>query len=224
MSPVCKPVPDPVSIPGRQRGVSLVELLVGLLIALVVMGGAFAAFVAVTNSSRTNIRADRINVDVQTLLDLMANDIRRAGYTAIPGTGNPFSRVSPVPTPPATSTTSSCFLYSYDYNGNGIRDAQEFFGFRVTGGRVEIRSSGSSDIDCNNGTWQPLSDPNVMRVADNGLQFTITNSAVSAAGGALIAERRYVTIQLTATSTAAADAITKVARTSVEIRNDRRTP
>lgn len=217
MLPACPPAPDPVVACGRQRGVSLVELLVGLVIALVIMGGAFAAFIAVSNSSRTNIRADRINVDVQTILDVMANDIRRAGYTGKPQTGNPFATIAP------TSGTSSCFLYSYDANGNGIKDADEYFGFRQSGTVVQVRTNGSSDTDCNDGTWQPLSDPNLMQIPANGLQFTVTTTTTSAAGG-LSAERRYVAITLTATGTNAADAITKVARTAVELRNDRRTP
>lgn len=202
-----------------QRGVTLVEMLVGLVIALVVMGGAFAAYLAVANSSRTNIRADRINIDVQTILDIMANDIRRAGYWATPGTGNPFSPIFP------TSGTSTCFLYSYDANDDGTKDADELFGFRVSNQTVQIRTAGTSDTDCNDGTWQPLSDPNLMRI-DNatGLVFTITTTPVTVSGTGLTVERRFVNVRLLARSSSAADDITKVAQTSVEIRNDRRTP
>lgn len=219
MSPACKPVPEhgaPRGLAQRARGVTLVELLVGLVIALVVMGGAFAAYLAVANSSRTNIRADRINVDVQTILDLMTNDIRRAGYWATPGAGgNPFAAIHP-----ATGTASSCLLYSYDENQDGTQQDSERFGFRLSGGTVQIRTNGTSDTDCNNGTWQSLSDPNVMTVS--ALTFTPGSASVSAGG--VTVQRRWITIDLTATGTNAADGITKVARAVVEIRNDLRTP
>jgi len=219
MSLDCKPAPKGTVIQHplrRAHGVTLVELLVGLVIALVIMGGAFAAYLAIANSSRTNIRADRINVDVQAILDLMANDIRRAGYWAAPSdsNSNPFAAIHP------TSGASSCLLYSYDENQDGSKQNSERFGFRLSGGVVQVRTAGTSDTNCNDGTWQPLSDPNLMTVT--ALTFTPSTATVTAGG--VTVQRRRVTIELTATGKEAADGITKIARTVVEIRNDQRTP
>jgi type II secretory pathway component PulJ len=160
-----------------------------------------------------------MNIDVQMILNLMTNDIRRAGYIATPRSNNPFTIIHP------TNGTSSCFLYSYDANGNGALDGDEFFGFRVSQGAIQTRTQGTSQTDCTNGTWQPLSDPNVMQFDNTtGLVFSITTTPLSVAGTTLTAERRFVNIRLNAQSSSTADGITKLAQTSVEIRNDRRTP
>lgn len=215
----------------NERGVSLVELLVGLVVALVVMSGAFTAYLAIANSSRANLRADRINIDVQTILDIMANDIRRAGYcntlafTQTCTTSNQFSIIT---------IDASCILYTYDRDADGNKTADEFFGFRLNNGILQFRSNGDTDTDCNDGDndWQPLSDPNLMTVQSltltpnirciNGSNTANPNCAGAVTGDELT-ERRSISIAMTVQD--ANDATQrKSATTVVEVRNDRRYP
>lgn len=233
-----------ISSTHRQNGISLIEMLVGLVIALVVMSGAFAAYLAIANSSRDNIRTDRINIDTQTILQIMSNDIRRAGYcnseaaSSTCSTSNPFSNMH---------IENGCILYSYDSNADGAIDGGERYGFKMTAGVIRIRTEGTSDSDCSNGSWESLSDSTLMNVQNLSISTTIQcvngskattpiatyNDTASdciteladlgsvVESGDILTERRHVSIQIVATATHD-ETIQKAANTIVEIRNDRR--
>lgn len=212
-----------------QRGLSLIELMVGMVVAMVVIAGAFAAYMAMTVSSRDSIRADRLNQDLQTVMDLMVADLRRAGYWNSEATGaptnNPFSTID--------TATAGCILYSYDVDANGQISDNERFGFKLTGSTVRSRTSGTSLTDCDNGTWGALTDDVVVNVST--LTFVAENKCVNArtkeenancgalttSSGDNLSERRSVRISLRANpvgDTATSKALQAVA----QVRNDRR--
>ena len=65
---------------GRQSGLSLVELLVGAAIGLFLVGGATKLFIDTLDDSRRLIIETRVNQDLRAASDLVARDLRRAGY------------------------------------------------------------------------------------------------------------------------------------------------
>jgi type IV pilus assembly protein PilW len=82
---------------GRQRGFTISELLVGMVVGLLVMGAVIGVYVTVLNSSSTVLRGSRLNQEMSAIMSIMANDIRRAGYWGTAAfevvTDNPFSQV-----------------------------------------------------------------------------------------------------------------------------------
>jgi type IV pilus assembly protein PilW len=149
----------------KQRGLSVVELLVGAAVGLFLLGGAAKLFVDSVSDSRRLIVETRVNQDLRAAADLIARDLRRAGYwqnalsAAAPASAvaNPYGAVA------VTGAASSAQLtYSFSRDANDVVDANEAFGFRLAGNAVQTQ--------VNNGSWQQVTDPTAVAVT----QFAVT--------------------------------------------------
>lgn len=65
-----------------QRGLSLVELMISMVLGLVVMGAAFAVFMSNQTTFRASEGLNRIQENARVAFELMARDIRSAGGSA----------------------------------------------------------------------------------------------------------------------------------------------
>jgi type IV pilus assembly protein PilW len=65
----------------RQRGVTLVELMVSLLLGLIVIAGVVSVLVSNKRSYRTNEGLSQVQESARTAFELLARDIRQAGGT-----------------------------------------------------------------------------------------------------------------------------------------------
>ena len=172
------------------RGFSMIEMLVGVVVGLFLLSGAVRFFTDYLNDNRRLLLETRIMQDLRTVADLMARDLRRAGYWAnslagvsAPSVVNPYSSVTPTGTAAATTVT---YGYSRDAAENNTLDANESFGFRLNGGVVEAFNDASTP------KWQQLTDPRVM---------TVTTMDVTPV-------RRCVSLSSSCTTTGLADACT----------------
>lgn len=69
--------------PGTTRtcaGFSLIELMVGLVVAMLVTIAASAVYVTTARGARDAVNATKLNHELRAALDVMVGDIRRAGY------------------------------------------------------------------------------------------------------------------------------------------------
>ena len=66
----------------RQKGFSLVELLVAMVIGLFVAGIVTTMYISVLRANSTTVQLARLNQDLQAALDIMSRDIQRAGYVS----------------------------------------------------------------------------------------------------------------------------------------------
>lgn len=64
-----------------QRGMSLVELLVAMVIGLVLLGGVYQVFTGSTTSSRENQQFARLQENARFAMEILGREIRAAGYT-----------------------------------------------------------------------------------------------------------------------------------------------
>lgn len=163
----------------RQAGFSLTELLVGSTVGLLVIAGAIQLYVLNLRATADNLRLARLNQELRATLDLLHNDLRRAGYWAFlpgaaPPTDNPFQNPGNRLRIGQTDgeANGSCILYSYDMNNDGrvgvgaagsggaLSNAAnlEQFGFRLRTGQVQMRTGGNT-FDCRSGSWQNITDP-----------------------------------------------------------------
>lgn len=177
----------------RQRGFTLIELLISLTIGLIVLGAASSFYVTTVINSGSSISASRLNQELTTLMSIMVQDIRRAGYwrdAASNPIQNPFNTVDATALtvrpsaadPTGISTSGECILYTYDSNDNGALDDENIFGFRLENGIVQIRLGSSATSPrhdfCNNtgDIWEDVTDGNLIRVTN--LTFDTADAAV----------------------------------------------
>ncbi|MBY5922807.1 prepilin-type N-terminal cleavage/methylation domain-containing protein [Ferrimonas balearica] len=64
----------------RARGFTLVELMVSITIGLVVLSAALTFFSGNLRANTTTLELSRLNQELQTVMTMIARDIRRAGY------------------------------------------------------------------------------------------------------------------------------------------------
>ena len=161
----------------QQAGVTLVELMIGLLVGLIVVAAGTNIFSTSIRGQTDNINLIRLNQDMRAMMDIMARDIRRAGFvTSDPEANLTSLRNNPffngVFTDIAVHDEGACIVYAYnrddDVNNDGVTDetpsavdSNERLGFSLSEGRLRIRLSGATNEDCSYGSWQNITEPEV---------------------------------------------------------------
>lgn len=135
-----------------QRGLSLIELMVGLSLGLSVVALVLGTFADHLRQSRSLLAQARLRHDLQTVIDLIAQELRRSGFSPAHATrsvtgSSPFSPIE---------TSATGVIYHWDRNGNGSLDEDETLNFNWSQGRVRMRIG--------SGTSQELNDPNTVFV------------------------------------------------------------
>lgn len=149
-----------------RRGLSLIELMVGIVIGLFVLWGMTSVYINSVRGSRTTTAANQVNQDLRATLDIIANDVRRAGFfaNASQATANPFADAT---TLPVISDSGRCLLYSYDSTFRGgtagaVDAGTDFAGFRLgANGVLQALNSttiSSTGADCGTLGWENLTD------------------------------------------------------------------
>jgi len=172
-----------------EKGFTLVELMVAMVIGLVTLGAALALYLTIFTGSMTTIRSARLNHDIDSAMTLITNELRRAGFNGNAVTGgcdeldsdtycvedNPFQTLD--------ISTDRCVLYTYDDNANGVLDGNEQFGFMLANKTLFIRiddldgSSPSCDAGSNTGDWVALTIATASNESLDIEDFSITDDA-----------------------------------------------
>jgi type IV pilus assembly protein PilW len=217
---------------GRQRGLSLVELLIGSALGVLLVGAGIGVLLAHLKESRALVEHNRLIQDLRSTTSLIARDLRRAGHWADAGAGvwlrdaplpnrtvaaNPYAAIDTAPAPTGALT----LRYSRDNVENHSVDSNEQFGFRLRNQVIEMRLGG--------GSWQAMTDASLMKVT--ALEFTPAETTIDlgalcsadcAEGDAACPPRqklRSVIVMVAAHSAADARAV-RAARAEVRLRND----
>lgn len=207
------------------RGLSIIEVLVGIAIGLVLIAGVLNLFVTNLVNTRRMLVEARVNQDLRAAADLITRDLRRASYwgNAITGTSVTGTVTTPPRNPyraitPDVAASSITYTFSRDVVENDTPDNNERFGFRLNGGAIQMQTADNA--------WQTVTDPNVMTVNQFALTLTETPIAagnactVACAGPAcpVVTLRNYqLVLRATATSDAA---VVRRLVTRARVRND----
>jgi prepilin peptidase dependent protein B len=154
-----------------QRGLSLVELLVGLALGLLVLAAGAMLLTQQLREHRALLLEARLMQDLRTATDLVARDLRRAGHwgDAAAGVGSPTQapRANPYAAlaPAAAASDAASFAYSRDVTENHLLDNNEQFGFRLRNRAIELQ------LGRNN--WQALTDATLLAVTGFSITPTI---------------------------------------------------
>lgn len=162
-----------------QRGVSLVELMVAIAIGMIVVLGAIQVYLTAARGGVTATRSNRLNQDLRAVLNVMMDDIRRAGHMSDPTalTSNPFTQATT-----DLAVAANCVRYSYDAtwkggSGNVVDPGTDFSGFRFFNNAVQfmVSTTNASTATCADTLgWENVTDPSVVRIAS--LSFDVVGS------------------------------------------------
>lgn len=180
--------------PDCQRGVSLVELMVGITVGLIVAAGASLMAVGQIGEHRRLLLETQVQQDLRAAADLIQQELRRAGFRgqADLGVWAPATGVgTPYETPPQAAgpsaytafTVSSAngggvmatYLYARKdpvtdrYNVSGTPGGNEQFGIRWDKAAKTLHLQvGRSEAGDRN--WQPIVDTAAVVITDFGIE------------------------------------------------------
>ena len=181
---------------GRQQGMTLVELMLSLAVGLIVMGSILSIYLSTVDNNARMLSNSKLNQELSALMNVMSNDIRRAGYWGnIPPADigrphvNPFAQTNDTAlevhagnAPQGETGSGDCVIYTYDANGDGVLDDDDIRGFRLNNGVVQMRERGDTALNPTHdscadgaGTWRDVTDGSLISVT--GLTFDLADSA-----------------------------------------------
>jgi type II secretory pathway component PulJ len=162
----------------NQRGLSLVELMVGITVGLFVVAAAATLVANQLSDNRRLLLETQVQQDLRATMDIITRQLRRAGaatptnveagIAASPVTGgasNPFGTMAPL----TTAATETNFSFYFDASQQGP------YGFKLEGGVVKTLLPRATPGT--GGIWQDLTDTNTIVVTS----FSITPRVISSA-------------------------------------------
>ena len=189
------------------RGLSIVELMIGVTISLFILAGATMVLTSQMGDNRRLLLEAQMQQDLRTAADMISRDIRRAGYwgqayrgvcpppptvcaVADPLNANPYNGLTTVGV--AGSATQLNYARSTDeeagaqigtddgvLDGGGAGRPREQVGFRW--------NAANKTIDFQVGNWQTLTDASVLRVTQFTMNYAYDDVAIPCGTGPCLA-------------------------------------
>ena len=219
------------------RGISLVELMVGIAIGMIVVAGATVMLVNQVNEHRRLMLETQVQQDLRAASDLILRELRKSGYRgqvqkgiwspiapmAANEVSTPYSDTAPTVNTAGASTVEYRYSKSADDNAADVFDpAKEQFGLRKDGDVLQFRIGA--------GGWQPLTDAATMKVTAFTVDLVVQTVGMAdycdlpcAVGAVNCPPRQEVlnfTVNLTGTATHD-PAVVRSMNVSTRVRNDR---
>ena len=171
----------------KNRGFSLIELMIALVIGMFAL---FAILSLMTNNLSTNKTAMnvlRLNQEMRSAMQIMADDIRRAGYWNDSNSMvNNATSTNPYAYPnwPITISGGNCITFSYDRDvASNTPSINEQFGYILNNNSIKLGNP-TVKTACTDAAetvnWQPITDSKVMKVT--GLTFELINPTNTTVG------------------------------------------
>lgn len=212
-----------------QTGLTLIELLVTLVISSVIMIGLASLMLSSAQNSKVTIDSGRLDRALYSAMNVIANDVRRAGYwaSANSSSSNPFMASG---TDISVNASNNCILLTYDHDANGSLPSvssaydDERYGFRLSGDAIQFRPRGAVfSCAAAASNWENLTDPNVIKITAFNVTKMDEDIDLDGAGpGTAKTTLRKITI--TITGQLANDAsVTRTLTRTVKVYNDKYT-
>lgn len=174
----------------QQRGLGLVELMVGITVGLIVAAGASMVAVNQINEHRRLMLETQIQQDLRAAADLIQQDLRRAGFRGLPGQGvwSPPIAVGTQAEKSAGVVSANKFVemvktkdndevsltYLYARDGaTGEPVPADHFGIRWSKGEESLKVQ-IGRLANGKGNWQPITDPESIRITDFNIDIEST--------------------------------------------------
>lgn len=182
-------------------GFTLIELIISLTLGLIIISGVMSIYLATLSSSSNTITKSKAFQQTSALMNIISNDVRRAGYWGQGATPiadyidrdvstNPFN-INNITSlgilnniagntliTGNDATAGECLVYTYDSNDNGVLDNVDIVGFRLSGNVAQMRRIGdntaATQVSCTTGTWEDITDGDILSI--DKLEFSLLNS------------------------------------------------
>ena len=142
-----------------QRGLSLVELMVGIAIGLFVVAGAATVTSTQLSDNRRLLLETQLHQDLRSSADIISRDLRRAGYWGTAEQGVSLVGVDAARNPWSTVTRTGTQQVEYYYR-RGSGSTTNAYGFLLD------TASNTLKTKMDTGGWQDLTDSRTMHVID----------------------------------------------------------
>jgi len=151
----------------KQAGLTLIEMMIAMLLGLFVSAVTITIFSTNVRSNVENMKMIRLNQELRGAMTFIVDELKRAGYSKEPTVSAFIDELS---------FTSTCARYSYDEDNNALLgdttpDADERFGFKLSDNTISW-SQNTTTTDCSNGTWTPITDPNLAKITTLTFDFS----------------------------------------------------
>ena len=154
---------------GSARGLSVVELMVGLAVGMFIAAGAMVSTVQLAESNRRVLLEARLNQDMRATMDMVTRHLRRAGYwgnaqagaRGADGSATSYASTGYAVVSPAAGAASAVSL-RIAQDADDLAEAEETVEFRLASdaqgrGRLQVMLAGGSN-------YQDLTDPAITDV------------------------------------------------------------
>ncbi|MDM4765107.1 prepilin-type N-terminal cleavage/methylation domain-containing protein [Pelomonas sp. SE-A7] len=168
----------------RQRGLGLVETMVGITVGLIVVAGATLMVTNQITDHKRLVLETQVQQDLRATADLVLREVRRAGYwatatdsvwapgSAAPTTTNPYASMTPASAASSNVLTISASKAERPAQEDNITTADETHRFRLVNGTLYYQlSTDTSD--------QPLTDPNSVRITEFTVKLNVQTVPLS---------------------------------------------
>jgi type II secretory pathway pseudopilin PulG len=162
----------------KQKGITLIELMIALILALLVTAAILTIFISNVKSSAENVQMMQLNQELRAAMNFMSDELKRHGYSSN-STSSAMNTLN--------TATAGCVIYGYTASGavNTIR------GFRLDSGDLEWCSDNASG--CGNGNcplpgWQAITTSGPTTIST----FTVDRDQVPS--GSVTVERLDITL------------------------------
>lgn len=143
-------------------------MMIAMILGLFVTAVIITVFSTNVRSNVENMKMIRLNQELRGAMSLMADELKRAGYSASSSITTFMNQ---------TNFTSTCASYSYDINANSAYDSVEHYGFRLdeTDNEIDWGSNLTvDDLGCSTGSWEAITDNNMASITT--LNFDVSGS------------------------------------------------
>lgn len=191
--------------PRKQKGLTLIELLVAGIISLIAASGMVIVMANTLGTGSQTIQMSRLSQEMRTAMQIMSRELRRANYhsTFLSCYGNVDCRTDLGINAKVKAVTivdngnSDCFYFWYDRPQTGAQVAvtsEPVAAFRrgLSGavGKLQMTTTATAAPNCNlDANWIDITDPNIIDVE----QFNVVDSGfietINAAGNTLSVEK-----------------------------------
>ncbi len=217
----------------KQKGFTLVELMISLVLGLIVAAIILNMYIATIRSNAQALETIRLNQELRAVADVMLRDMRRTGYSSEDDVSdNPFAGMTTASTPIAVydsgaptvaAATGDCVVFGFEHDSGD----NYVVGYRWSTSAASVQmhwnniASGSvTNQGCPTSDWFSITDDESTEIIANGgfdgVSFATIPSSVASFASASV---RSIQFRIYGRSTSD-NLIDATIQEEVRIRND----